>query len=137
MSKQLRPTVVYLHLGYCFVVLAFLLGGIFSRHSNPSWTRMPDVRMKYDLYNIAISLYTLAVVYGLLRMQRWGRFLAIAWNLVVVFLFLGLPIIGYGFARIVHGEGVTVIHTESIVISSISICFVWRLLSKSLADRFR
>jgi len=57
------------------------------------WAQMADSRRNYDIIQVVIALFALAVAYGLWRRREWGRVLAISLSAIVLFTFVGTRIV--------------------------------------------
>lgn len=58
---------------------------------------MSDVRGSYDFLAFAVIFLTVITLVGLLRKKRWGRELAVAWNVTAFMVAIGGRILGYLF----------------------------------------
>ena len=81
----------------CFLLIALVavtcVGSIWERAHDPIWARMHESRLKYDVLSAAVTLYSLAVAYGLWRKRAWGRMFGISLFAIVLFMFIGVPLL--------------------------------------------
>ena len=71
------------------LVLFAAAASIWERAHDPVWSQMADSRRNYDIIQTGVSVFALAVGYGLWRRREWGRILAISLAAIVLFLFVG------------------------------------------------
>jgi hypothetical protein len=81
----------------CFLLIALIVvtcsASVWDRANDPMWSRMPDIRFAYDCVSAAIAFTSLAVAYGLWRKRQWGRIFGISLFAIVLFLFVGVPLL--------------------------------------------
>ncbi len=82
----------------------YIMRGIQFRKVNQFWNGpLSDVRGGYDFVGLAFIFLTLIYLIGLLRKKKWGRELAIAWNMTAFMIALGGRIFIYLFSTIYLG----------------------------------
>src|SRR2546427_8659142 len=77
----------------CYVMIGLVIfatgASIWDRAHDPMWSQMADSRRNYDLIQVVIAGFALAVAYGLWRQREWGRIFAISLAAIVLFMFVG------------------------------------------------
>jgi hypothetical protein len=81
----------------CFLLITLIVvtcsASVWDRANDPIWSRMPDIRFAYDCVSAAIVVTSLAVAYGLWCKRQWGRIFGISLFAIVLFLFVGVPLL--------------------------------------------
>lgn len=81
----------------CYVMIGLVIfaagASIWDRAHDPMWSRMADSRRNYDLIQIGVAGFALAVAYGLWRRREWGRIFAISLAMIILFMFVGIRLL--------------------------------------------
>jgi len=99
-----HPLLSKIHLSTCPILRNHFC--VISRHVDPSWSKMSDIRFKYDLlFGVGFIAFSIVVIIGLLLKKEWGRQWAIAFDALLLFCFLGIRILSYLYFKIAFNEG--------------------------------
>jgi hypothetical protein len=82
-------------LSFLLIVLILITfnSSIWYRAHDPIWARMRESRLNYDVISVFLSLWSLAVAYGLWRKQEWARMFGISLFAFVFFILIGVPLL--------------------------------------------
>jgi hypothetical protein len=70
------------------------VASILNRAEDPTWVGpMTEARRNYDVIAGLVAVYAVVVAYGIFRRREWGRVLGISLAVIVLFIFLGTPLL--------------------------------------------
>lgn len=137
MSNKKLPKVIWGNIIFFIYILGASIVGVISRHQDPNWASMADVRLKYDmLFGLGFSLLCIVASIGLILRKKWGWEFALSLNLLVLFVSFILRVGVYIWTYYSYSEGVLVTDIDSITMSIFSIFFIFAISNRRIREQY-
>ena len=109
-----------------------------SRHQNgKAWESMGNVRLEYDLlFGLGLSILSILAIIGLLLRKEWGRQLSVAFCSILFVTNFILRLGAYIYFKYSQNISVMVIDLDAIVISILSLLFLFILTRNKTKEFF-
>jgi hypothetical protein len=130
--NTVRATILLCYLMIALVIFATCTS-IWYRWHDPMWSRMSDVRCIYDIHQISIVVFALAVGYGLWRGRNWGRVYGVSLATIVLFMFVGIRLVA---PFITDGEVGIRMDWDVIVMGILSSACIFALCRRKFREEF-
>ena len=130
--NTVRATVLLCYLMIALVVFA-AGASIWYRWHDPMWSQMSDVRRNYDILQVVIVVYALAVGYGLWRGLEWGRVSGIYLAVIVLFMHVGIRLVAL---FLTDGDVGIRIDWDTVVMGVLSIVCIFALYRRKFREQF-
>jgi hypothetical protein len=133
LMNRFRATLLLSYLFLGLVCLGMALG-ISYRSTDPIWgSTLRDVRWEYDLLAISIICLALLVALGLFLKREWGRVLSISLSFIVLFMFVGIPLVASWWYKL---NLAPLVSADSLIMGSLALLNAIALSHRRFSARY-